>query len=78
MCCGWWWHHCASWCECFILVDTDIATVALILEGNGSEFIEAEFEKGLFVKKGVADLVVQRIHQWIDSNSQLVEKNKEK
>eukprot|EP00035_Acanthoeca_spectabilis_P011395 m.200422 g.200422 ORF g.200422 m.200422 type:complete len:86 (+) comp15335_c1_seq3:2384-2641(+) len=68
-----------DWIECDEIVREMIKHLQESREiGNGSEFIEAEFEKGLFVKKGVADLVVQRIHQWIDSNSQLVEKNKEK
>lgn len=46
--------------------------------GGGNDFIEAEFDDGLFVKKGVTDTVVHRINQWIDMNSTLPEKKPEK
>lgn len=39
--------------------------------GGGSEFIEAELDGGLFVKKGYSDVIVERITRWIDDNATL-------
>eukprot|EP00038_Savillea_parva_P010487 m.190702 g.190702 ORF g.190702 m.190702 type:complete len:116 (-) comp18096_c0_seq1:505-852(-) len=43
--------------------------------GGGDEFIEAELEGGLFVKKDYAPLIVDKVNQWIDDNAQIVDKS---
>ena len=42
-----------------------------LCSGGGSEFIEAELDSGVFVKKGYSDAIVERITRWIDDNATL-------
>jgi hypothetical protein len=43
----------------------------VLCSGGGSEFIEAELDSGVFVKKGYSDAIVERITRWIDDNATL-------
>jgi len=66
-----------DWIECDEIVVEMIKHLQSTGEiGNGADFIEAELEGGIFVKKGVSDQIVDRIHAWIDRNAAPVDKTK--